>query len=71
VTGVAARHWAEEFRPALTAADLPTHDMGAEAVALLLESIATPDAPPRHRLHSPPISLRSSTGPVPGRSGSA
>jgi DNA-binding LacI/PurR family transcriptional regulator len=67
VTGVAAQHWAEEFRPALTAADLPTHHMGADAVSLLLDSIATPDAPPRHRLYSPPVSLRASTGPAPCR----
>jgi DNA-binding LacI/PurR family transcriptional regulator len=66
VTGVAARHWAEDFRPPLTAADVPTDDMGAEAVALLMERIATPDAPPRHVLHAPPVSLRASTGPVRG-----
>jgi DNA-binding LacI/PurR family transcriptional regulator len=67
ITGVAARHWAEDFRPALTAADVPIVEMGTEAVALLLESVATPAAVPRHRLYSPPISLRSSTGPVPRR----
>ncbi|MDG6105769.1 LacI family DNA-binding transcriptional regulator [Dactylosporangium aurantiacum] len=65
VAGVAARHWAEDFRPPLTAADVPTLDMGEEAVRLLLERIATPEAPPRHVLHAPPISLRASTGPVP------
>lgn len=65
LTGVAARHWAEDSRPPLTAADVPTLDMGADAVALLLEIIAAPDTPPRHRLHRPPISLRSSTGPAP------
>jgi DNA-binding LacI/PurR family transcriptional regulator len=65
VAGVAARHWAEDFHPPLTAADVPTLDMGAEAVELLLERIATPQATPRHRLHAPPVSLRGSTGPVP------
>ncbi|GAA3453440.1 LacI family DNA-binding transcriptional regulator [Dactylosporangium matsuzakiense] len=65
VTGVAARHWAEDFRPPLTAADVPTHDMGARAVELLLEQVSTPTAYPRHLLHTPPISLRSSTGPAP------
>ena len=63
VTGVAARHWAEDFRPPLTAADIPAQSMGAQAVELLLERIATPAAPPRHILHAPPISLRGSTGP--------
>jgi DNA-binding LacI/PurR family transcriptional regulator len=66
ITGVVARHWAEDFRPQLTAADVPT-EMGTHAVELLLERIATPDAPPRHMLLTPPISLRASTGPVPGR----
>ncbi|KWV30401.1 LacI family DNA-binding transcriptional regulator [Micromonospora rifamycinica] len=64
VTGVAAQHWAEDFHPPLTAADVPTRQMGAEAVALLLELIAAPAAAPRHRLYTPPISLRASTGPV-------
>ncbi|WP_460808098.1 LacI family DNA-binding transcriptional regulator [Micromonospora zhanjiangensis] len=68
VTGVAARHWAEDFRPPLTAADVPAAEVGAEAVSLLLERIAGPVMPPRHHLYSPPISLRSSTGPVPQRS---
>ncbi|MBB5827308.1 LacI family DNA-binding transcriptional regulator [Micromonospora carbonacea] len=64
VTGVAARHWAEDFSPPLTAADVPMADMGTEAVALLLEIIAAPGAVPRHRLYNPPVSLRSSTGPA-------
>jgi DNA-binding LacI/PurR family transcriptional regulator len=64
IAGVAAPHWAEDFRPPLTAADVPT-EMGAHAVELLLERIATPDATPRHLLLTPPISLRSSTGPAP------
>lgn len=42
-------------------------DMGAEAVALLLEIIAVPGTVPCHRLYSPPISLRFSAGP--GRAG--
>jgi DNA-binding LacI/PurR family transcriptional regulator len=66
ITGVVARHWAEDFRPPLTAADVPT-EMGNHAVELLLERIATPEAPPRHLLLVPPISLRASTGPAPGR----
>ncbi|TDB82446.1 LacI family DNA-binding transcriptional regulator [Micromonospora sp. KC721] len=66
ITGVLARHWAEDFRPPLTAADVPT-EMGTRAVDLLLERIATPDEQPRHLLFTPPISLRGSTGPAPRR----
>jgi DNA-binding LacI/PurR family transcriptional regulator len=65
ITGVAARHWAEEFRPPLTAADVPALEMGALAVELLLERVAAPEVPIRHVLLAPPISLRASTGPVP------
>jgi DNA-binding LacI/PurR family transcriptional regulator len=66
IAGVVAPHWAEDFRPSLTAADMPT-EMGAHAVSLLLERIATPALPPRHLLLTPPISLRFSTGPAPAR----
>jgi DNA-binding LacI/PurR family transcriptional regulator len=66
IAGVAARHWAEDFRPPLTAADVPM-EMGSHAVELLLERIANPDAAPRHLLLTPPISLRASTGPAPTR----
>ena len=34
--------WAEDFRPPLTAADVPAQEMGAQAVDLLLERIAAP-----------------------------
>ncbi len=67
IVGVAAKHWAEDFRPPLTAADVPALDMGAQAVELLLGRIAEPQAPPQHLLLNPPISLRASTGPVPVR----
>src|SRR5262249_51511311 len=59
------RYWAERFHPELTAADVPAVEMGATAVDFLIERIANPDAPPRHRLLAPPISPRSSPGPVP------
>jgi DNA-binding LacI/PurR family transcriptional regulator len=65
MVGVAARYWAERFHPELTAADVPAVEMGATAVDFLIERIAEPDAPPRHHLIAPPISLRSSTGPAP------
>jgi len=64
IAGVAARHWAEQFHPQLTAADVPAVEMGAIAVRYLIERIAAPDAPPNQRLLTPPISLRSSTGPA-------
>ena len=62
--GVAARHWAEDVRPQLTAADVPVAELGAEAVKMLLEGISNPQAPPRHLLLAPPISLRASAGPA-------
>lgn len=67
VTGVAARLWAEDFRPPLTAADVPALEMGREALALLVERIAAPGTRPRHILLSPSVLLRSSTGAAPAR----
>ena len=64
ITGVMARHCAEDFHPPLTAADVPAHDMGSLAVELLVERIAEPTSAPRHLLMAPPITLGSSTGPV-------
>ena len=69
ITGVVAQHWAEDFRPSLTAADVPAHDMGARAVELLVQRIADPASAPRHLMVAPPIALRSSTGPSPRRDG--
>ncbi|MEU7879159.1 LacI family DNA-binding transcriptional regulator [Microbispora bryophytorum] len=65
VTGVVGRHWAEEFHPPLTAADVPITDMAERAVELLAERLAEPGTPPRDVLLAPPISLRSSTAPPP------
>jgi DNA-binding LacI/PurR family transcriptional regulator len=67
IAGVAARHWAEGFRPQLTAADVPALEMGSHAVDLLLERIAAPTSTPRHLLLAPPIALRDSTGPARNR----
>jgi DNA-binding LacI/PurR family transcriptional regulator len=64
IAGIAARPWAEGFRPQLTAVDVPALEMGSYAVDLLLERIAAPGSPPRHLLLVPPISLRDSTGPA-------
>ncbi|MEO6083932.1 MAG: LacI family DNA-binding transcriptional regulator [Umezawaea sp.] len=63
--GVVARHLAEDLHPPLTSADVPAVEMGTDAVELLLERIAAPDTPARHKLFAPPISLRSSTSPRP------
>ena len=65
IVGVAADQWAEDFHPPLTAADVPSLEIGAIAVDLLTERIADPAALPRHRLFAPAISLRDSTGPAP------
>jgi DNA-binding LacI/PurR family transcriptional regulator len=65
--GVAAQHWAEEFQPPLTSADVPAAEMGAEAVRLLTERIGDPAAVPQHLLLSPPISLRESVTRAPVR----
>ncbi|HEV2345798.1 MAG TPA: substrate-binding domain-containing protein, partial [Actinocrinis sp.] len=64
VTGIVARHWAEQFHPQLTAADVPAGEMGATAVRFLVERIAKPQAAPKQELFAPPISLRNTTGPV-------
>jgi len=65
--GVAAQHWAEEFNPPLTSADVPATEMGAEAVRLLNRRIADPGSAPQHLLLSPPISLRESVTRAPNR----
>lgn len=67
VIGVAAQHWAEEFHPPLTSADVPAGRLGAHAVDLLTERIANPAALPRHLLLCPPISLRDSVTRAPAR----
>src|SRR4051812_7918384 len=65
ITGVVARHWAEDFDPPLTAADVPAAEMCSHAVALLVERIRDPAQPYRSVMISPSICLRGSTGPVP------
>ncbi|MEU4534126.1 LacI family DNA-binding transcriptional regulator [Streptosporangium sp. NPDC023825] len=64
LTGVAARHWAENLHPPLTAADILADELGAHAVELLIQRIADPGLPHRRLLAAPPISLRESTGPA-------
>jgi DNA-binding LacI/PurR family transcriptional regulator len=67
VVGVAARHWAENLHPPFTAADVPADELGADAVEMLIQRIADPDAAHRHVLVAPPISLRGTTGPARSR----
>jgi DNA-binding LacI/PurR family transcriptional regulator len=50
--------------PQLTAADVPAAELGRRAVDLLVERLDHPEAPARHHLLTPPISLRASTGPA-------
>lgn len=64
ITGVAARHWAEDFDPPLTAAEMPAAELCAAAIELLMERINEPEKPARTVLLAPPIYLRGSTGPV-------
>jgi DNA-binding LacI/PurR family transcriptional regulator len=64
IAGVAARHWAEEFDPPLTGADVPASELCAHAIELLMERISEPEKPSRTVLLAPPIYLRGSTGPV-------
>jgi len=67
ITGLVARRWAEQFRPRLTAFDVPAAELGATAVAFLRERIAKPGTAPMHALVAPPISVRESTGPAVAR----
>ncbi|MEV7970572.1 LacI family DNA-binding transcriptional regulator [Sphaerisporangium sp. NPDC088356] len=64
IAGVAARDWAENLHPPLTAADVPADELGAHAVEMLIQRIADPAIPHRHVLVAPPVSLRGSTGPA-------
>ncbi len=69
VVGVAAGRWAEQVDPQLTAAEIPAKEMSRVAVELMMRRLDEPEAPPRHVLLKPLISLRESTGPcrpVPG-----
>ncbi|GAA4593370.1 LacI family DNA-binding transcriptional regulator [Planotetraspora phitsanulokensis] len=64
IAGVAAQNLAENLDPPLTSADVPTIELGARAVELLIQRIADPGSPHRHLLAAPPISLRGTTGPA-------
>lgn len=69
LTGLAAEIWAETVTPPLTAAAVPVDEMSRIGVELMMRRLDSPGSPPRHVLLSPPLTLRSSTGPcrrVPG-----
>lgn len=69
VVGVSAGPWAEQVNPPLTAAEIPAKEMSRVAVELMMQRLRSTDAPPRHVLLKPLITLRGSTGrcrPVPG-----
>ena len=67
VTGLVARHWAEQFHPRLTAFDVPASELAATAVRFLRERIAKPGTAPAQRLLLPEISPGESTGPAVAR----
>jgi DNA-binding LacI/PurR family transcriptional regulator len=67
ITGLVARHLAEQFEPRLTAFDVPAAKLGATAGKFLCQRIAKPDCAPAQELFAPPISLGESTGPAVAR----
>lgn len=54
--------WADFFVPRLTLIAQPVNDLGARAVHLLLQRMATPDAPPQSVRLAPSLQLRNSCG---------
>lgn len=54
--------WADFFVPRLTLIAQPVNDLGARAVHLLLQRMATPDAPPQSVRLAPSLQLRHSCG---------
>lgn len=54
--------WADLFHPRLTAISQPVDELGAQAVAMLLERLANPEIPPRHRRLQPTLMHRESCG---------
>lgn len=54
--------WADFFVPRLTLIAQPVNNLGARAVHLLLQRMATPDAPPQSVRLAPSLQLRNSCG---------
>ncbi len=69
VVGVVTERWAQEFRPALTAALVSPLELLRGAFEMLLQRMADPSSEPRCFLDSPPLPLRATTGrpPAPAR----
>lgn len=57
--------WADSFQPRLTTMSQPVEELGAVAVTLLVERIATPDLEARHVRLTPTFELRESCGCAP------
>ncbi|MFI5709345.1 LacI family DNA-binding transcriptional regulator [Kribbella sp. NPDC051620] len=62
VLAIASERNATSVSPMLSAADVPTFEMGTEAVAALLQRIAAPEDALPNRLFSPPFVDRGSVG---------
>ncbi len=54
--------WAESFHPRLSTISQPVDDLGASAIRLLLDRIASPDLAPRHVRLEPEFRIRESCG---------
>jgi DNA-binding LacI/PurR family transcriptional regulator len=65
VLAIASERNATSVTPALSAADVPSSEMGAEAVAAVLRRITDPEDALPNRLFSPPFVDRGSVGRLP------
>jgi LacI family transcriptional regulator len=54
--------WADFFEPRLTLIAQPVQALGAQAVHLLLQRMASPDAPPHSVRLTPTLQVRNSCG---------
>lgn len=66
VLAVTSENNARSLTPEITAADVPTAEMGRHAVESLLRLVADPAAEPAHILLAPPFVDRRSHAPAPG-----
>jgi LacI family transcriptional regulator len=61
VVGVNDMAWSDRFSPALTTVRMPHYELGVTAADLLLERLASPQAPPRHVMLPAQLVVRAST----------